>query len=122
MMATADLKKRRPDAKMGDSTHFPGSRNVGKKRGAVKNQDKPIGQIALFLLWKLERLGWSPEDFATRLDKAGLKEKTHEAVRKWLNGSNAPRLTEMDTVAKVLGYTDWVAFVLAVGKYQQRRS
>lgn len=116
----ADLRKGKAPITLDGSSHFPGSKNVGKKRGTVKNTDKPIGQIALFLIHKLERLGWSPNDFADELEAAGLG-KNHEAVRKWLNGSNAPRLTEMNKVAKVLGYGDWYELVAAVAKFHKRQ-
>lgn len=122
MFVPADLRRAKGGVTLEGPKHFPGSKDVGKRRGTVKNTDKPQGQIALFLNKKLERLGWSPEDFARALDKAGLEDKTHEAVRKWLNGSNAPRLTEMDTVATVLGYDDWYDLVAAVAKFNRRKS
>ena len=107
-------------AKMGNSTHFPGSRNVGKKRGPVKNADTPLGQTATFLVYKMGRLDMSPQDLTDAMNKAGW-EGGHYAVRKWLTGSNGPALGDLRYVAKALGYPDWVAFVADVGKHRRKK-
>ena len=108
-------------AKMGNSPHhFPGSQDVGKKRGTIKNLDTPLGQTAAFLNYKMGRLGLSPQDLAGTMNKAGW-EGGHYAVRKWLTGSNGPALGDLRYVAKALGYPDWVAFVADVGKHRRKK-
>ena len=119
-MATASLKKRRPDAKMGNSAHFPGSRNVGKKRGPIKNLDTPLGQTASFLVHRIGRLDMSVDEFADALTESGWN-GSHHAVRKWLTGSNGPTLGDLRFVAKALGYESWVEMVADIGKHHRKR-
>lgn len=112
----ADLRGRPSPITLDGSSHFPGSKNVGKKRGTIKNQDTPLGQTALFLVHKLTKTDLSVDEFTDKLKASGW-EGTNYAVRKWLTGANGPTLGDLRHVSRALGYQDWTAFVADVGKH-----
>lgn len=92
---------------------------MGKKRGPIKNLDAPLGQFAQFLLHSLERRGWSADEFHAEMKANGFT-RTDEAVKKWLTGSNGPRLGDLHFVALALGYDDWLSLIAAVAKFHKR--
>ena len=83
---------------------------MGRDRKPIENTDKPSGQLGLFLTAELDRLGWTVDEFRTKLAAKKLA-KSDDTIRTWLAGTNSPRITELANIAAALGYKNWLAML-----------
>lgn len=84
---------------------------MGRPRNQPDLSD-PRGQLGAYLRAWIDRHHAGDED---RLAKVlGV---TPRAVRKWCEGASAPDLVKLDSLAKEMGFADWMKLAAAVSRH-----
>lgn len=99
--------------KMGGSK--TGAAMAAKPRSEPKNQDDPRGQFGAFLRDWIDRKHGGDE---ARL--AEILDVSDRTVRKWIEGANGPAFSDLDRIAKAMGYSDWAAMATAAVRFSKK--
>lgn len=98
----------------------PGA-TVGRKRAPTKRVAKtPSAEVAQFLSAELDRRGWDVRDLYDRMKAAGWTRTSEKTIYAWRNGQNQIPFDDLIFVAKGLGYANWIALAVAVGRHQAK--
>lgn len=87
---------------------------VNRPRTKQLDKTDAKGQLGLFLR---DYLSKHPDAEKLIADHMGISTR---AVRKWCEGESAPSISDLDTLAKFIGYDDWGKLATAAIRFAKR--